>query len=279
MTNKSSTYNTCKNTRAQVFIQYKCEIDGLEKGGKYDKLSFVTISVLFACFIFAMMVHYLSETSHMDEKKYDNDVITAADFTIEMEITDEMYASYLENQYHGQGENEIEDSGNKYSSALYLKKYLKNDIQELLDEVHKYKLEKDPTDKALKKRKPAQVRQIEFAYKNYKLINLLKLRGTAIINLDWKQLKEYDDKITELLANPEETKKLVQPVVAFITFESDDYKNEALLFQKKSFFNRNKNLDDDMPIKTICNQIPVFKSAPEPTNIIWENRHVSGFNY
>ena len=92
-------YKACSNTRAQVFIQYRCEIDKYEKGSKYDKLSFVTISVLFAGFIFAMMVHYLSETSHMDEKKYDNDVITAADFTIEMEITDEMYDDYLRNQY------------------------------------------------------------------------------------------------------------------------------------------------------------------------------------
>lgn len=94
----------------------------------------------------------------MDEKKYDNDVITAADFSIEMEITDEMYTSYLENQYDAFGKDEIEESGNKYSSALYLKKYLKKNIEELLDEVHQYKLEKHPNDKALKKRKPAVVR-------------------------------------------------------------------------------------------------------------------------
>jgi hypothetical protein len=87
----AKTDSQCRNTRAQIFIQYKCEISDIEKGSKYDKLSFVTISVLFACFIFAMMVHYLTETSRMDELKYDVNTITAADFTIEMEITDKMY--------------------------------------------------------------------------------------------------------------------------------------------------------------------------------------------
>lgn len=44
-------------------------------------------------------------------------------------------------------------------------------------------------------------------------------------------------------------------------------------------FGANKNIDDDRPVDTIFNRIPEFKAAPEPTNIIWENRHISGLNY
>jgi hypothetical protein len=51
------------------------------------------------------------------------------------------------------------------------------------------------------------------------------------------------------------------------------------VYQVKSRFGRNKNVDDDKVIQTICNKIPEFKAAPEPTNIIWENRHISGWNY
>jgi hypothetical protein len=38
-----------------------------------------------------MMVHYLQETSKLDQMKYDVGTITAADFTVEMDITDDMY--------------------------------------------------------------------------------------------------------------------------------------------------------------------------------------------
>jgi hypothetical protein len=50
------------------------------------------------------------------------------------------------------------------------------------------------------------------------LIHLLRARGAAITALDWKKLDECDNKITELLQDPEKTKLLRQPCVAFITF-------------------------------------------------------------
>jgi hypothetical protein len=50
------------------------------------------------------MVRYLMETSKMDEKKYDIATITAADFTIEMDITDEMYENFLFNEYKDHGD-------------------------------------------------------------------------------------------------------------------------------------------------------------------------------
>lgn len=111
------------------------------------------------------------------------------------------------------------------------------------------------------------------------MISLLRTRGLAITNLDWKKLEETDKQITELFKDENKTKLLRQPCVAFITFQSDDSVNEALIYQKKSLFKRNKNLDSDRPVHTICNKIPEFKQAPEPTNIIWENRHIKGWNY
>lgn len=41
-----------------------------------------------------------------------------------------------------------------------------------------------------------------------------------------------DSKITDLLHNPDKYELIARPVTAFITFESDDGKNEALSFSK-----------------------------------------------
>lgn len=82
----------------------------------------------------------------MDEKKYDIATITAADFTIEMDITDEMYENFLFNEYKDHGDQKTEESGHKYSSALYLKKYLQEQIEELLNNDHEYNLNKHKND-------------------------------------------------------------------------------------------------------------------------------------
>lgn len=66
---------------------------------------------------------------------------------------------------------------------------------------------------------------------------------------------------------------------AFITFKSDDAYNEAISYSKnvKSFARR--NADDGFEERSILNKKPKFLPATEPTNIIWENRHIKGINF
>jgi len=71
--------------------------------------------------------------------------------------------------------------------------------------------------------------------------------------------------------------KLTIPVCAFITFESDDAYNAALSYSK-SFLGNKVNIDGCENI-TIFNRTPQFVKATEPTNIIWENRHIKGINF
>jgi len=74
--------------------------------------------------------------------------------------------------------------------------------------------------------------------------------------------------------------KLTRPVCAFITFETDDGKNEALAFSKKNPWWRRKNEESDGLVhETLFNHEIKFKQATEPTNIIWENRHIKGINF
>jgi len=72
---------------------------------------------------------------------------------------------------------------------------------------------------------------------------------------------------------------LTKPVCAFITFDSDDGKNEALEYSSKSKSWLNRGNNKNIKHMTICTEIPVFEETTEPTNIIWENRHIKGINY
>lgn len=55
------------------------------------------------------------------------------------------------------------------------------------------------------------------------------------------------------------------PVGAFVTFESEEGYKKCL------------TLKDRQSKVLILGQKPKLKEAPEPTNIVWENRHFSTF--
>lgn len=91
---------------------------------KYELLCLTCAIIIFAASFYMLVVSYLQETSKMDKQEYDMNTITASDFTVEMNISKEMYQYYLDNEYEPRGKDEIDASGEKYSPALYLKKHL-----------------------------------------------------------------------------------------------------------------------------------------------------------
>lgn len=70
---------------------------------------------MFVAFVFILVLYYLEQTVKLDQKKYDVNTITASDFTVEFDITYDMWKYFLETYYDGNGENEEEESGQKYS--------------------------------------------------------------------------------------------------------------------------------------------------------------------
>lgn len=63
----------------------------------------------------------------MEQLKYDISIVTAADYTVELEISEKMFRDFLTNFYTPKG---VED--NK-SIGLYLKEYLKSKIEFILN--------------------------------------------------------------------------------------------------------------------------------------------------
>jgi len=76
---------------------------------------------------------------------------------------------------------------------------------------------------------------------------------------------------------------LTRPVCAFITFDSDDGYEEALRYSRRNWFQRRlaeyRGEEDEGVDAALLGRAVTFTAASEPTNIIWENRHIKGANY
>jgi len=67
---------------------------------------------------------------------------------------------------------------------------------------------------------PVRIANITFAFKNSKLIRLLKKRGTAVAAGQFRNLPKIDEEINNL--KEKDLQSLTKPVSAFITFETQD---------------------------------------------------------
>lgn len=67
----------------------------------------------------------------------------------------------------------------------------------------------------------------------------------------------------------------MQPVCAFIVFETAKAQDIAIEYSERCH-KKELGLSLDLPQETIFNQMPKFQTATNPTNIIWENRHIKG---
>jgi len=60
------------------------------KATKYTTLCIATASVFFVGMVFIQILYYLQETAKLDLLHYDISTCTASDYTVEMDITEEM---------------------------------------------------------------------------------------------------------------------------------------------------------------------------------------------
>ena len=102
---------------------------------------------------------------------------------------------------------------------------------------------------------------IQFAYTNGKLITLLQQRGQKLANADFKGASKVEAKINEL--KEKEFESLTVPSIAFVTFEEQEGYDQAC-----------KYLCKERKVQFLGSRIKV-KPAPEPTNIIWENKGIT----
>jgi len=205
-------------------------------------------------------LYYLLENSKLQNIEWDVATVTAGDFSVEYHITHEMYDNFIAEHY---------DRVKYQSPGMALKCYLKYQIEEICIQEFKKKkladalLNRDANDKDLDR---IEVADIVFAFNNAKLITLLKERGHCIINQDFEKQKTIEEQIMELKRNDYDA--LTRPVCAFITFAEEEGFQTALRFEEPEDKESCKN-------PKLLGEPLYFGEATEPTNIIWENRHLT----
>lgn len=93
----------------------------------------------------------------------------------------------------------------------------------------------------------------------------------------WDAVTKNDQQINELKNDSKEFQKLTRPVDVFMTFESEEGYQRALAFEentKTSSLLNERNLQSFLGQPGGDNEIQI-KAASEPSDIIWENRHVT----
>lgn len=82
-----------------MFVQYTCEMDKIQQDAKYKTIAMASIIMMFVAHMFIQVTYYLRQTAKLDLLKYDIETCTAGDYTVEMDITKEMYNDFLINQW------------------------------------------------------------------------------------------------------------------------------------------------------------------------------------
>lgn len=98
---------------------------------------------------------------------------------------------------------------------------------------------------------------INFAYKNMYLLDSLVTRGDYIKYQQWDKLNTLNREMTRKIH--ENMEEYITPVCAFVSIESEEAYNHIVGSGKLNILGKESTI----------------KEAPEPTNIIWENRDMS----
>jgi hypothetical protein len=92
---------------------------------KYDHVSLVVACILLIAFFFIVLIYYMQRTSKLDQLSYDMNTITAGDFTVELDINKTQWKKFIDEEY-------TDEIKKEYSPALYFKRYLKTEIEKIV---------------------------------------------------------------------------------------------------------------------------------------------------
>lgn len=104
-----------------------------------------------------------------------------------------------------------------------------------------------------------RISDLNFAYHNSWLLDKLRLRGDHIKYQQWDKLNELNRELTAEIQEKKDT--LIKPKCAFVSMESETAYNH--LAGQSSV---------DLDFGSAGKKTVKVSEAPEPTNVIWENR-------
>lgn len=206
--------------------------------------------------------------------------VTPGDYTMQMEITEKMYNQFLKDHYSRTPHQDDPVTGKQIGVepiAMHFKSYIKNELERQLNVQLKAiknnpKLVEEEGEEEHLIISEVKIADIVFAFNNDKLIKLLKMRGQHIMFQRYDKSAEVEKQIMDYKNS--NIDDLIRPVDAFITFEEEDGKIVAEEFEPQYNFWGTKLMSQ----KEFLGDELCLVESTEPTNIIWENRHFTGFD-
>jgi len=214
--------------------------------------------------MFMISTMYLSEAANVNLKLWDIETTTASDFTVEYLIKRTIWDNFSdlsdEDCLGPQDSEARKNIGHNPPKLMKFEQYIEDGIERKLDNCP-FAINDIPV----------QVSNITFAFDNPELLALLSKRGSFITSGKFGKVAEVDAQIDAY--KTEHKEKLNRPVTAFITFRTQEGYERALKHYsaERDFVDNNLDSTDENFLGTPLK----FKPAPEPSNILWENRHVT----
>jgi hypothetical protein len=245
----------CFGGSSQLFVQIGCTLGHDEVHQRQVQgLLIACLTVAVALYV-SVFTDYVRQVAKNNFVEWDVKTVTAGDYSIEFDITDEFYDSYVRMIGINQDKN--------IAMASHFREWIQNEMEAKLKQIPDLGYEEVPQERI-------EIAATSFAFENAPLIHLLRQRGAAIKADKFDDMRKIDAQINDYKnANLD---KCTRPCSVFMTFESEEGYQRARQFDeivKNSSEQRLHNLDKWLDGHTI-----EIQEASEPSDIIWENRHI-----
>lgn len=218
--NKDNGTTPCTTNPAKLYLQYKCLQTDDELNVKREQGLLVSFCACFACLFWLIVVWYLQKTNDVDFMHWDIDNLTSSDFTIEYQVTEEMWNLF---KVQLASHNSLPKGGaaphheDKGLPVVTFEAFLEHYFTRKLNRVPKIIEDVD-----------IRIANITFGFANQELLAILKERGTLVAKGKFEKVPPLNEKIEKI--SKEKKDEMVRPVAAFLTFERQEGKDRALKY-------------------------------------------------
>jgi len=227
-----------------------------------------------------VVVWYLQKTNKLDFEKWDIDNLTCSDFTIEYAISQSMWDQFV-SELHVHNQTVLggaaPDHQNQGLPVVTMEAFLEHQLTRRLNKC-----------RPIMEDVEIRIANITFAFANEELLGLLKKRGGYVASGKLHKVPELNAKIDELCKKNKA--EYTRPVTAFVTFERQEGKDRCLKYfcdpkttkqievvdaiQNPGQVSEEQRVLEEVE-KVLLRENIYCYSASEPSDILWENRHVT----
>jgi len=171
----------CHGEGSMIYAQIACTYKPEELQRRKLNGLLVGCITIFVSLFLTIYNNYLDKIFKFQQKLYDVETVSAADYTVEMEIKKDLYDKAIERDKTIHNEPD----------AVYFREWLTKEIEQRLSRMP----QQGPEHMAGNGRQGTHVVNITFTYENAEMINLLRERGEKIKESEWEEAKKVEEKM------------------------------------------------------------------------------------